>query len=245
MANKTYKDKIGKLLSYALGFKPDEFFLIPDEDGYVKIKDLVKAFGEQKELRWINKQEINSYLLKSDNPVVEVKDNLIRSVLRENMTQLSCSKKIPGELYTCIRKKAWPHVYSKGLYPEHSKIILTAKKELSLSLGKRIDNEPVLLYVSTKIAHQENISFYSFGEEIYIAHFLKKNVIKGPAIEKIIEQKETAKLKKVNKPQTPGTFIPKPDDIFVGQIKKETPKGSWKKNKKKLRKSKVNYWPDQ
>jgi hypothetical protein len=43
-------DKLAKMLFYMLGRHPEEFCLLPDENGYVKIKDLMKALGEEPRL---------------------------------------------------------------------------------------------------------------------------------------------------------------------------------------------------
>jgi putative RNA 2'-phosphotransferase len=34
------------MLSYVLGRRPDEFGLVPDADGFVRLKDLLKALHE-------------------------------------------------------------------------------------------------------------------------------------------------------------------------------------------------------
>ena len=38
------EDNLNKILEYILGIKPDEFLLIPDENGFIKIKNLFCIF---------------------------------------------------------------------------------------------------------------------------------------------------------------------------------------------------------
>jgi len=38
---------LAKMLAYVLGRRPDEFGLIPDAEGFVRIKDLLKALHEE------------------------------------------------------------------------------------------------------------------------------------------------------------------------------------------------------
>ena len=40
--------QLEKWLKYILERRPDEFGLVPNPEGYVKIKDLLKAIGEDK-----------------------------------------------------------------------------------------------------------------------------------------------------------------------------------------------------
>ena len=48
--------KFSKFLVYILGRKPDEFGLVPDKDGFVKIKELLKAINEEDGWRHIREQ---------------------------------------------------------------------------------------------------------------------------------------------------------------------------------------------
>ncbi|MGM0417499.1 MAG: RNA 2'-phosphotransferase [Thermodesulfobacteriota bacterium] len=237
--SKNNTDKIGKILEYVLSISPDEFFLIPDSDGYVKIKELLKAVHEKKELRWISKAEISAYTNISPDPLVEINGNFIRAAKRANTIKHETADNLPGQLFTAIRKKAWPHISEKGIYPKDNQtIMLTDKYDDALILGKRKDNDPVVLSVSTKNALKENIKFISCGQGLYTVDFLKPELLNGPSVEKAEEE---IKTKNVQKKSTPGTFSPNTKDLFP-ETKTEK---SWKKNKKKIRREKKNFWPDQ
>ncbi|MFW5875013.1 MAG: RNA 2'-phosphotransferase, partial [bacterium] len=55
--------QLAKLLSYILEKRPDEFGLIPDEQGYVSIKELLKVFAETEGWRHIRRSSINELML--------------------------------------------------------------------------------------------------------------------------------------------------------------------------------------
>lgn len=244
--SKNNNSKIGKILSYILGVKPDEFSLIPDENGYVKIKELIKALHETSDLKWINKSKITSYGASHENTEIEVNDKLVRAVSREEITRFTIPKKIPGELYTCIKRKSWKHILEKGYFPENNEIILSQTRKKALVLGKRIDNNPVLLMVSGTIAEKNGVLFRQFGD-IFIVEYLKKNMYKGPSLEKVLETLPVKKTVKEKPEITPGSFTPKIEDVFSnipGKTDKGK-KGTWKKNKKRLRKEKNKNWPDE
>ncbi len=55
--------KKAKFLKYVLGLNPDEFGLVLDKDGYVKIKDLLKAVHEEDGWRSFRQANINEIMI--------------------------------------------------------------------------------------------------------------------------------------------------------------------------------------
>lgn len=242
---KNTDEKTGKILDYILGVSPHEFFLIPDKNGFIKIKELLKACQEDDDLKWINRAKINHYINISENPLIEISENLIKAKDQTRFLKKQTAENLPGELYICIRKKAWLHVYEKGLFFPDQDIMLFKDKKQAKLIGKRKDNNPVLLQISTKISLKTGTSFYKFGT-FFTADQISKDAIKGPSVEKISEEirkeKPAAPKKAVF---SPGTFAVKAKDIFPEEKIQQESKSSWKKNKKKLRRDKKNFWPDQ
>jgi len=232
-----------KLIHYLIGIKPDEFLLVPDSNGFIKLKDLLKAVHETKDLRWITKTKIIHCANNSESRL-EIKDNLIRSKEREKITRRKEVLKAPGELYIAIRQKAWPNIHDKGLYPENREIILSNKKEIAQKLGKRKDQSPILLTINTKIALKTNTKFQAFGENIFIASHLVPKSINGPDPEKLSIPKKQKKIPEKKEAITPGSFTPDILTLFPGQHENQAKK-SWKNNKKRLRRTKKSMWPDQ
>ena len=54
-----HTQKLAKFLDYVLGRNPDEFGLVPDEQGYVKIKELLKALNQEEGWRHLRLANIN------------------------------------------------------------------------------------------------------------------------------------------------------------------------------------------
>ncbi len=242
---KNKNDKIGHILEYILALRPFEFALVPDKEGYISIKELLKAVHETKDLRWINKGNINSYISISSKPLVEIKENKIRAVNFSKILFPEKTSLIPGELYLGIRRKAWPHIFEKGIYYKEKKVLLSSDKKRAAVIGKRIDNDPLIIHVSTKICVQKKVIFEKYGDELYLSDFLPKESLKGPSIEKITEQIKDKNKKREKKETVHGSFSPSAKDIFNLYIQDEPQKISWSKNKKKFRKEKKIRWPDQ
>ena len=207
MAQKKAAQQLSKILTYVLGNRPDEFGLVPDPDGFVKIKDLLKAISEDKELKTLRMQQINEICLTTSNPPFEIISSTIRAKNRE---KLFVPKKIaapPKLLFTCIRKKAYIHVASKGIQPAgYSQVILSSSEEMAARIGRRSDPDPVLLRVLVQKSMDEGIIFYQAGETLFTAAYIPATCFTGPSLPK---EKAPAKSKKVKpaKSEVPVSYL--------------------------------------
>ena len=55
--------QLAKLLDYILSRRPDEFGLVTDADGYIKIKELLKAVNEEDGLGYVRRAHLNEIFL--------------------------------------------------------------------------------------------------------------------------------------------------------------------------------------
>jgi putative RNA 2'-phosphotransferase len=241
--------KLDKLLSYVLGRRPDEFGLVPDYDGYVKVKDLLKAVTEEDGLRHIRRSSIDEILISLPCPSIEIKDEMIRAASRENLFPYFPAENPPRLLFTCVRQKAYAHVLIKGLSPSgHFKIILATESSFAEKMGKRIDPQPVTLTVHVQNAVNRGVNFDNAGG-LYLADFIPSDCLTGPPLPKEkneSRQKETAPVKKPE--HLPGGFLINLNENTFSQNpykqKKKENELSWKKDRKRLRKQKQRLWPE-
>ncbi len=106
-------DKLSKMLVYILGRQPDEFGLLPDEHGYVKIKDLMKALGEEPGWRHVRACHVHEVIYTIGSPAVEIKDNQIRALDRSRLFAPEVPAVFPKLLYYPVRRRAHPVVREK------------------------------------------------------------------------------------------------------------------------------------
>jgi len=239
-------EKLHNLLVYILGYKPYEFGLVPDENGFVKIKELVKAVCEEKELPHIRTANIDEIIFTIKAPEIEIESDRIRAK-KNKAPAISESAAPPALLYSCIRRKAIHHVFEKGISAGENKyVILSSDKSMAMRIGKRKDNKPVLLTVSTKSAHNnKGVFFYCFNEPIYLAEFIPPGSFTGPSLPK--EKKEEKKTPPDSeKRKSPGTFTLKSERSEKklrkkGEYKKSRKEISWKRDKKRLRRDKQSW----
>jgi len=232
--------QLSKFLSYILGHKPTEFGLVPDRDGFVKIKEFLKAVREEDGLKYIRRSDIDEILITIFNPPIEIKDNYIRAKHRDNLPRHDPAQTLPKLLYTCVRRKAYPFVLDKGILSMgFSHVILSSNSEMAERIGKRKDRMPVLLTVQTRKSLEKGTLFYEVGDTLFLAESIRTGCFTGPPLPKkeeaaIIE--ETLPEKREQK--FPGSFIMELKDKKASQRKKRTKETAWNKDPKKLKKQK-------
>lgn len=244
MTKRRSLERLAKFISYILGRNPAEFGLVPDSDGFVKIKEFLKAVSEEDGLKYVRRSNINEILITLPNPPVEIRGNHIRAKHRHAMLTNIPAQNLPKLLYTCVRKKAYPSVLENGIRPMGSShVILSSEPEMAKRIGRRRDTLPVRLVVQTEISLDKGITFYEAGETLYLAESIQPGCFTGPPLPK---QKEPAtKRDPVDKPaldRMPGSFMlelkEKNSPHKTSQHKKKQKAAVLEKESKKIKKQK-------
>ena len=244
MAKHRSLEQLAKFISYILGRNPAEFGLVPDPDGFVKIKDFLKAVSEEEDLKYVRRSNINEILITLPNPPVEIRGNYIRANHRLAMPANIPAQNLPKLLYTCVRRKAYPSVLENGIRPMgFSHVILSSEPEMAERIGRRRDPMPVQLVVQTEISSDKGITFYEAGETLYLAESIQPGCFTGPPLPK---QKEPfTKRDAVDEPaldRIPGSFMlglkEKNAHDKTSQHKKKQKAAVWNKESKKTKKQK-------
>ncbi len=246
--SKKYKkriDNLGRLMSYMLGNRPDEFGLLPDSEGYVAVKEFLKAIKEEPQMGYVRESHIKEVLIHDREKRFEISGNMIRSIEREygpiNRQQVQPDP--PGLLFKGVKRKAYPHILKKGLMPaKREYVVMTEDKELAMKMGRRLDQKPVLLEISTFPATKNGVDFYPFGENLYLADSVPVGFINGPPLpQEDPSGGRTAKKDKApgQRDKMPGSFILRPDkDPDAKRRNKSKKKTGWKERARKERKRK-------
>lgn len=242
---------LSKYLAYMLERRPDEFGLVLDQQGYVKIKQLLKALNEEKGWKHVRRFHLDEILYSIPDPPFEILDNRIRARRREHLPRPNASPQLPKLLYTCVRKKAYPFVTQKGIFPSgYQQVVLSANPDLAKRMGKRSDSQPVMLSVHVQASVEHGVLFQQIGELLFLAPSIPAGCFSGPPLpkEKVQTQKQTPPSKS-STPQESGSFAVNLDRI-AGQdgntaktpIKKSAWKGKKERRKKQKRKRARPPW---
>ncbi len=244
MAKRITLEQLAKIISYILGRNPSEFGLVPDPEGFVKIKEFLKVLAEEDGLKYVRRSNINEILITLPNPPVEIRGNHIRAKHRNETPGYIPAQNLPKLLYTCVRRKAYPSVLENGIRPMgFSHVILSSEPEMANRIGRRKDPLPVLLIIQTQNSLDKSITFYKAGETLYLAESIQPGCFTGPPLPKQMEP--AAKRDAVDEPaldRMPGSFMlelkEKNAHNKTSQHKKKQKPAVWKKESKNIKKQK-------
>jgi putative RNA 2'-phosphotransferase len=242
MGKKRSPKDLAKFLSYVLGRRPDELGLVTDSDGFVKIKDLLKAVNEEEGWRYVRRGHIDEVLISVSDAIFEIKEDSIRVKNQDLLVKQTPAQNIPKTLFTCVTRKSYPNVLEKGVFPgSFPMVILSSDKKMTEKIGKRRDPEPVMLFINTQKTIDQGVLFIQAGETLFTAKTIPLDCFTGPPLLKpkteIIKprQKDDQKEKKMA-----GSFVMEPDDQNEKQKrrarKKRKNEVGWKEDRKKMRK---------
>lgn len=232
-----------KLITYILGLHPDEFGLVPDNEGFVKFKDFIKAISEEPGWRYVRRSHINEVIITlSDNPIV-IEAGLIKVLNPDKRVFSVLAETVPKLLYHSVKRKAYPVVLEKGVMPmgQHH-VFLATTKELAVRMGSRKDPKPVLLTVHAQRAFEDGVRFLRQGDLLYMVDRVPVDYFSGPLLPK---EKKKEEPKSKTEPQLQmetesGSFsldmerskALQRQELKRKGIKKEV---AWKKGARKLR----------
>jgi len=183
--NQIKTHNLARLMIYILGHKPDEFGLVPDNEGFVTYKEFLWAVHEEPGWGYVRKGHINEVLLGKDRGLFQPEEDRIRALDRrwhldlENPTQSP-----PKILFVAVRRRAHPVVMEKGLTAAAERsLVFSPDPEMAMRIGQRRDQKPVLLEIMAASAQDAGISFYPFGN-LYLTDHVPARFINGPPVTK-------------------------------------------------------------
>ncbi len=243
MSKQRSPQQLAKFIDYILRRRPDEFGLVTDEDGFVGIKELLKAVNEEEGFRYVRQSHLDEIMLCVPDHSFEVAENRIRSKFRDRLPQHSYAQDPPKLLYTCVRRKAYPHVTEKGIQPAgFSRVVLSSGVDMAERLGRRSDRSAVLLTVQVQLCTDQGVVFFQAGEILFLANFIPAGCFTGPPLPK--EKPVAAKPaeREPGPPQRPaGSYVIDLGEKFDARVpksKRQVPDTDSKKDGSRLKKQK-------
>ena len=232
--------RLAKFLSYVLGHRPDEFGLIPDDDGYVRIKELLKSMSEEagwRHVRMGHLKEVSYIQLPSP---IEMDDKMIRASDRSLLPKIKPGIDLPKLLYLAVRRRAYPAMLDRGLPDQTNRprLVLCADEAMAERIGQRRDQHPVMVTIQVEASRDKGTYFQKYGDGLFLADAIYPGTFHGPPLpkEKLVPPK-AKKRPEPEKPKTPGSYFPElsPPPETKGRRKK----ADWKKDRRKERRHKT------
>jgi putative RNA 2'-phosphotransferase len=238
-------NRLAKFLSYVLGRRPDEFGLIPDADGFVKIKILLQALSEEAGWRHVRRSHLRELTLSLPNCPLEIVAQEIRAVDRSRLRVPPPDTPPPKLLYTNVRRKAYAHILDKGISTREVALVLCSRKKMAARLGLRRDRSAVQLTVNTSEALVRGVTLVPCGEGLFQADYLPPGCFTGPPLTKTQPPKQKAKPEPQPEPQTPGSFFLDPEQLAPEKRSRDPRRKdqAWKKERRRRRRKPNDRWP--
>lgn len=177
-------NNLAKFMTYMLGVDPSEFGLVYDDNQRYKIKDVLKALNEVEGYRNVRLGDLKELTLSLDNPAIIMDEVFVTATDLSRLIPKKTAKNPPNILYAAIRGKAHAHVLREGIGPVGAPyVIMSPAKEIARQIGKRIDNDPVIVEVRTSLCTAEGIEIREVGS-LFIADYLSVHTFTAPPLRK-------------------------------------------------------------
>jgi putative RNA 2'-phosphotransferase len=239
-------DKLSKFLTYMLGRRPDEFGIVPDSDGFVRIKELVQALHEEPGWRHVRQAHLNEALIVPEKPAIEIVDARIRALDTSLLPVVDQPGELPKLLYIAIRPRAYPTALDRGLSTIPGRhLALSSDKEMAMRMGRRVDNHPTLLTVQVSESAKKGTCFKKYGRILFLADRLYPGTFSGPPLPKEkADAMASHATPDTSQTRTPGSYLPALESF---QTARHHPSGvnrrkepQWKKDRRQARRHKAN-----
>ncbi len=219
--NKRNRKRLEKLIFAILARNPFEYGIVPDEEGWVRLKDLHYALMQGEVFRSLSVKGLEQYFDLYRPERMEHSGRYVR-VLPEfhapgllTFTQVSP----PIRLYVPVRPRAHAHVMRRGIRSNGNTkwIVLWPDIDRAFAAGRRRDRDPVIGIIKTDVAQSCGGLFFMAGEEVFLTQWLEPSWLELPPLPESEEKQAEQRRKghKSKKPpasqhrlDTPGSFIP-------------------------------------
>jgi putative RNA 2'-phosphotransferase len=233
-------ESLARMLTYILSHRPDEFGLVLSGDGFIPIKHLLQALTAEPGWGFVRRHHLDQVAGLMSPPAFEMVGDQIRAVRPEPARlRRETAEPPPALLYAAIPPKAQVPVWESGLKALPGReLVLAATPELALKLGRRRSPDPILVTVQAQAAARRGISFTGYGDGLYLAPDLPRDLLQLPPPPPAPEKARAEKPRPAA--PTPGTFFPDLPGMFqppakqYGKSKRDEP--AWKSRGRTLRK---------
>lgn len=164
--------KLSKKLAYILRHDPFRFGLKPAKNGFVSIKELCEKAG-------IKENEIYNLIKNQKKRRFEIKEDQIRALYGHTAIKINYEEIEPPEiLFHGTAERNAEKILKEGLKPmKRHYVHLSQSKEDAFIVGKRHDENPVILEINAKKAFEKGVKFYKAGD-LYLADYIPPEFIK-------------------------------------------------------------------
>lgn len=164
--------QLSKEISYVLRHAPWEYELELDENGWVRVEQLLTALKENGKWESVTKGDLEHIIENSDKKRYELVGGKIRALYGHSVPKkiVKESAEPPVILFHGTARRFLESIENKGLLPKGRQYVhLSNDIETALQVGKRHDEKPAILEIDAKKAWDEGIKFYLGNDKVWLA----------------------------------------------------------------------------
>ncbi len=234
-----------KMLRYVLGVAPAEFGLVPDAEGWLSLKELLQALHDEEGWRHLRGTMISDAAIRLAPDDFDLEGKRIRARER-SYDPPDYSASPPAHLYLGLRRRAWPVISRRGLEAgsDGRPVLLAVDEAIALKIGRRKDNEALVITVQAHQAMEQGAMFPAWGE-LFLCDWAPASCLMGPPMEERPPAKKPPPKKAPAQPHMPppdalpGSFSVTPEDVEKPYKRKGLRKEiDWKNQRRKDRRKK-------
>ena len=248
--DKKNRRRLAKLIFAILARNPFEYGLIPDEEGWIKTKDLHYALMQTGTFKSLSVKGLEQFFNLYRPDKMEIDHRRVRALPEFHAAGLLEFPQAtpPLMLYIAVRPKAHGHVLRKGMRPpgDAKWLLLWPEKEQALKMGMRRDREPLVGTLRSHDAISDGAVFFRAGENLYLTQWLEPGWLDLPPLPEPTEvasdargkkEKTSARVEDKDKqpPVMPGSFIPEAPGQWPEWLGKREGKRARRRSDKKNR----------
>lgn len=163
---------LSKEISYALRHAPHEYGLCLDEYGWASVDALILALRGQGRFKSLTLSDIEKMIEASEKKRHQMIDEKIHALYghstEEKITKYPVQP--PDILYHGTAHKFMENILAVGLIPKERQYVhLSEDNAMAITVGKRRDENPVVLKIDSKQAWESGIKFYLGNENIWLS----------------------------------------------------------------------------
>ena len=172
--------ELSKEVSYALRHAPWEYELEIDENGWVDTDQLLNALRENVKWAKIEEKDLEYMIKSSEKKRHEIISGKIRALYgHSKLNKIVKEVKEPPEfLFHGTARRYFNSIKEYGLVPKLRQYVhLYVDTETALQVGKRHDNQPILLQINAKEAWFNGFKFYQGNDKVWLADLIPNRYI--------------------------------------------------------------------
>lgn len=163
---------ISKKMSYALRHNPAKYGIKLDEYGYTDLAHFIVAMNHVHHFDpALTQAMIEEVIANSNKQRFEIKNGRICALYGHSIPGIIKHQEAtpPAILYHGTAHRFMPSIKKLGLLPMQRQFVhLSTDIPMAKQVGRRHDNNPVILQVDTVAARQAGIKFYIGNDEVWL-----------------------------------------------------------------------------